>query len=646
MKGVKVDMNKEFGYVRVAAVVPELRVANPIFNTEVILKEMDVLEKKGVQIALFPELSLTGYTCGDLFLQDLLLEKAKDSLIKIKHATQNKNIYVIVGFPFLVGNELYNCAAVVGRGHILGIVPKTYIPNYQEFYEARWFSSGIHLQLSEVTFDHEIVPIGSDLLFQDTEKNEITFGIEICEDAWVPNSPSTSLSLSGVTLIFNLSASNEVIGKYEYRKNLLKMLSSKNICGYVYASSGVNESSSDLAFSGFAGIFENGTLLKENERFIFETNHIIEDVDIARIMSDRRKNKSFFLKNIQPSRIISIAIIDHNTDFLREYPIMPFVPRNTKARQVRCEEIIRIQASGLAKRLKATGIKKCVLGLSGGLDSTLAFLVIMESFKLLDIPNKNCIAVTMPGFGTSKRTLENSLQLIEAYGVTGMEISIKDASLQHFKDIGLDASKKDVTYENTQARERTQILMDLANLHHALVVGTGDLSELVLGWCTYNGDHMSMYAVNASIPKTLVRYLVEYFAWKEENERIKKTLQDILDTPISPELLPPDAKGNITQKTESVVGPYLLHDFTIYHFLRYGASPKKIEFLENHAFQGMYSKEEIRKWLDFFFQRFFSQQFKRNCMPDGIKVGTISVSPRGDARIPSDADASIWRDYL
>ena len=638
-------MNKEFGYVRVSAVVPELKVANPVFNTEVILKEMDILESKGVQIALFPELCLTGYTCGDLFLQDLLLESARDGLVKIKQATKDKNIYVIVGLPFLVGSELYNCAIVVGKGSILGIVPKTYIPNYQEFYEARWFSSASHLKVTEIVFDGEVIPIGNDLLFQDTENNEIRFGIEICEDAWVSNSPSTSLALNGATMIFNLSASNEVIGKYEYRKNLLKMLSSKNICSYVYASSGVNESSSDLVFSGFAGIFENGTLLQENERFLFETNHIIEDVDIGKIVSDRRKNKSFFAQDLLKSRIIPITIIDTNQDFLRKYSMMPFVPKNIQDRQMRCEEIIRIQASGLAKRMKATGIKKCVIGLSGGLDSTLAFLVIMESFKMLDIPNKNCIAVTMPGFGTSKRTLKNSLKLIETYGVSGMEISIKEASLQHFKDIGLDSSKKDVTYENTQARERTQILMDLANLHQALVIGTGDLSELVLGWCTYNGDHMSMYAVNTSIPKTLVRYLVEYFAWKEENERIKKTLQDILDTPISPELLPPDAKGNITQKTESVVGPYILHDFTIYHFLRYGASPKKIEFLENHAFQEMYSKEEIHKWLDFFFQRFFSQQFKRNCMPDGVKVGTVSVSPRGDTRVPSDACASIWRNH-
>lgn len=638
-------MNKEFGYVRVSAVVPELKVANPVFNTEVILKEMDILESKGVQIALFPELCLTGYTCGDLFLQDLLLESARDGLVKIKQATKDKNIYVIVGLPFLVGSELYNCAIVVGKGSILGIVPKTYIPNYQEFYEARWFSSASHLKVTEIVFDGEVIPIGNDLLFQDTENNEIRFGIEICEDAWVSNSPSTSLALNGATMIFNLSASNEVIGKYEYRKNLLKMLSSKNICSYVYASSGVNESSSDLVFSGFAGIFENGTLLQENERFLFETNHIIEDVDIGKIVSDRRKNKSFFAQDLLKSRIIPITIIDTNQDFLRKYSMMPFVPKNIQDRQMRCEEIIRIQASGLAKRMKATGIKKCVIGLSGGLDSTLAFLVIMESFKMLDIPNKNCIAVTMPGFGTSKRTLKNSLKLIETYGVSGMEISIKEASLQHFKDIGLDSSKKDVTYENTQARERTQVLMDLANLHQALVIGTGDLSELVLGWCTYNGDHMSMYAVNTSIPKTLVRYLVEYFAWKEENKRIKKTLQDILDTPISPELLPPDAKGNIMQKTESVVGPYILHDFTIYHFLRYGASPKKIEFLENHAFQEMYSKEEIHKWLDFFFQRFFSQQFKRNCMPDGVKVGTVSVSPRGDTRVPSDACASIWRNH-
>ena len=638
-------MNKEFGYVRVAAVVPELKVANPIFNTDVILKEIDVLEEKGVQIALFPELSLTGYTCGDLFLQDVLLEKAKDSLIKLTHATQDKNIYVIVGLPLIVGNELYNCAAVVGRGHILGIVPKTYIPNYQEFYEARWFSSEAHLQMTEVTIENEVVPIGRDLLFQDTEKNAITFGIEICEDAWVPNSPSTHLSLSGATMIFNLSASNEVIGKYEYRKNLLKMLSSKNICGYVYASSGVNESSSDLVFSGFAGIFENGTLLQENDRFSFETTHIIEDVDIERIMSDRRKNKSFFGQNTQVSRVIPITIVDNNTDFLRKYSTTPFVPKNEGLRQARFEEIIRIQASGLAKRMKATGIKKCVLGLSGGLDSTLAFLVIMESFKMLHIPFKNCIAVTMPGFGTSKRTLENSLKLIEAYGVTGMEISIKDASLQHFKDIGLDVSKKDVTYENTQARERTQILMDLANLHQALVIGTGDLSELVLGWCTYNGDHMSMYSVNSSVPKTLVKYLVEYFADTQKNKICKQTLKSILDTPISPELLPPDKSGKINQKTENIVGPYILHDFFLYHFFRYGATPEKIKFLALQTFKQDFDEETITHWLKFFLKRFFNQQFKRSCLPDGPKVGTISLSPRGDLRMPSDADVSIWLNF-
>ncbi len=638
-------MNKEFGFVRVGAVVPEIKVANPRFNTDIILKEMEILEKKGVQIALFPELSITGYTCGDLFLQDTLLKKALECLLELKKATKNKNIHLIVGAPLSLKGKLYNCAILISNGKILGIVPKTHIPNYQEFYEARWFSSGRDLQITEIVLDKEVIPVGTDLIFQDTEKKEIAFGIEICEDIWASDSPSTPLALQGATMIFNLSASNEVIGKYEYRKNLLKTTSAKNICGYIYASSGVNESSSDLVFSGFAGIFESGSVLQENERFQFETNHIFTDLDVQKIASDRRKNTSFHEQKTNQAQIIPITIIDKNKDFLRKYEKMPFVPKDDSKKNERFEEIIRIQASGLAKRMKATGIKKCVLGLSGGLDSTLAFLVIMEAFKILSIDPKNCLAITMPGFGTSKRTLKNSLNLIKAYNVAGLEISIKKASLVHYKDIGLDTSKKDVTYENAQARERTKILMDIANMQEGLVIGTGDLSELVLGWCTYNGDHISMYSVNTSIPKTLVRYLVNYFAEKEDNNLAKKAILDILDTPISPELLPPDKNGNITQKTENIVGPYLLHDFTIYHFLRYGASAKKIQFLEEQTFQGIYTKEEINKWLKFFFQRFFSQQFKRNCLPDGVKVGTISVSPRGDLRMPSDADASIWTNF-
>ena len=639
-------MLKRFGFIRVGASVPELRVANVEFNTKEIIKEIKILESKGVQILTFPELCLTGYTCGDLFSQEILLEKSLYGLKDIMNATKELNIVVIVGMPIVCDNQLFNCGVVVSRGEILGIVPKTYIPNYGEFYEKRWFSSSKNLVGNSINLFGKEIPIGVDLLFRDVLDKKIVFGIEICEDLWSPKAPGVDAALNGATLIFNLSASNEIIGKYNYRKNLINMQAAKNVCAYIYASAGVNESTTDLVFSGYAAISENGTLLAENRRFLFNSNHIIQDVDIQRLMNNRIKDISFMgVNTVSRYRVVDIKIDDLNDDLYRNYDIYPFVPKDETKRIERCFEIINIQACGLAKRIKHTGMKKCVLGISGGLDSTLAFLVVIEAYRKLGISNANLIGVTMPGFGTTNRTYNNAITLMKNYGVTVREISIKNAALQHFKDIGLDESDRSVTYENTQARERTQILMDIANKEGGLVIGTGDLSELALGWCTYNGDHMSMYAVNASIPKTLVRYLVKYFADVEQNEECKKTILDILDTPISPELLPPDKEGNIKQQTESLVGPYVLHDFFLYHFMRYGATPEKIKFIALKAFAGMYEEAFVDKWLKFFIKKFFSQQFKRSCMPDGPKVGTISISPRGDLRMPSDADSNMWLEF-
>lgn len=639
-------MLNRFGFIRVGASVPELRVANVEFNTKEIIKEIKILESKGVQILTFPELCLTGYTCGDLFSQEILLEKSLCGLKDIMNATKELNIVVIVGMPIVCDNQLFNCGVVVSRGEILGIVPKTYIPNYGEFYEKRWFSSSKNLVSNSINLFGKEIPIGVDLLFRDVLDKKIVFGIEICEDLWSPKAPGVDAALNGATLIFNLSASNEIIGKYNYRKNLINMQAAKNVCAYIYGSAGVNESTTDLVFSGYAAISENGSLLAENKRFLFNSNHIIQDVDIQRLMNNRIKDISFMgVNTVSKYRVVDIKIDDLNDDLYRNYDIYPFVPKDENKRIERCFEIINIQACGLAKRIKHTGMKKCVLGISGGLDSTLAFLVVIEAYRKLGISNDNLIGVTMPGFGTTNRTYNNAITLMKNYGVTVREISIKNAALQHFKDIGLDESDRSVTYENTQARERTQILMDIANKEGGLVIGTGDLSELALGWCTYNGDCMSMYAVNASIPKTLVRYLVKYFADVEQNEECKKTILDILDTPISPELLPPDKEGNIKQQTESLVGPYVLHDFFLYHFMRYGATPEKIKFIALKAFAGMYEEAVIDKWLKFFIKKFFSQQFKRSCMPDGPKVGTISISPRGDLRMPSDADSNMWLEF-
>ena len=633
---------KEYGYIRVGAVVPELKVANTEYNTKEIIKQIKNAYKKDIDIISFPELSITGYTCGDLFLQDLLLDRSLECLKLICRETKNLDIISIVGAPIRAENQIFNCGIVITKGKIIGIVPKTYIPNYSEFYEKRWFASSSNKRENYIEIDKEKIPFTTNIIFEDKDNKAISFAIEICEDLWCNFPPSNNHTLNGASIIFNLSSSNEIVGKYEYRKNLVKMQSAKTISAYIYTSSGVNESTTDVLFSGHAMIAENGTLLKENKRFDFNSNMIYEDIDVFKIMNNRYKDISYMgvVTDLDYIRV-SIDIKDNKKDIVREYSPYPFVPKNDLKRKERCEEIFNIQASALAKRIKYTGMNKCVIGVSGGLDSTLAFLVIVEAFKKLGIDNKNIIAITMPGFGTTDRTYTNAINFIKSYNATLKEVNIKEACLVHFKDIDHDVNTHDITYENTQARERTQILMDVANKKNALVIGTGDLSELALGWCTYNGDHMSMYAVNTSIPKTLVRYLVEYVALNEKDNLRKNTILDILDTPISPELLPPDKNGKITQLTESSVGPYVLHDFFLYHFLRYGASPKKIYFIAKKTFKD-YSEEEILKWLKFFIKRFFTQQFKRSCIPDGVKVGTISLSPRGDLRMPSDSDFTDW----
>ncbi|MEE0684384.1 MAG: NAD(+) synthase [Bacilli bacterium] len=633
---------KELGFIRVGAIVNKLTLANPLKNAEVIIKEIKKAETLGVSIVTTPELSLSGYTCGDLFLQEQLLDDSIKALEQVLNETKDIDIISILGMPLRHDNQLFNCAAVITKGKILGVIPKTYIPNYQEFYEARWFSSSKELITEEIEILGQLVPITTNILFQDKTLKEATFGIEICEDLWTVNPPSNNHALAGATMIFNLSSSNELIGKQEYRKSLVSSQSARTISAYIYASSGVMESTSDILFGGASMIYENGSILAENKRFELESNIITADIDVLKLANDRIKNRSFMKNtNLEEYKIIKLDIKDNIKELNREYKEYPFVPSNELERNKRCEEIIEIQSTALARRLIQVGNPKCVIGMSGGLDSTLAFLVIVKAYEKLKRNPKDIIGITMPGFGTTDRTYQNSIDLVKEYGGTLKEISIKDAALLHMKDIGLPETDRSITYENIQARERTQILMDVANMENGLVIGTGDLSELALGWCTYNGDHMSMYAVNTSIPKTLVRYLV---AWVKDTTdgKKKEVLQDILDTPISPELLPPDEAGNILQKTESSIGPYVLHDFYLYHFLRYGATPKKIYTLAKHTFKNSFSKEEIKKWLKVFIRRFFTQQFKRNCIPDGVKVGSISLSPRGDLRMPSDANYEAW----
>ena len=635
-------MLKEQGFVRVGAVVPKLKVADTEFNCNEIIKQIEVASNNKIQIAVFPELCVTGYTCQDLFEQDTLLEEAEKALNKILDYTNNLDIICIIGMPIKAENQLFNTAVVIQKGKILGIVPKTFIPNYGEFYEKRWFASSKNANKKEIEILDQKVPFGIDLLFKDKENNEICFGIEVCEDIWAVEPPSNKLALLGANIIFNLSASNEVIGKKESRRDLVKMQSAKTISGYVYCSCGVNESTADLVFSGESMIFENGSCLTNNQRFDFESNMIFTEIDTKRLANDRRKNISFMGNPVDLEyREIKINIPDNIENLTREYSKTPFVPEDKKKISEICEEILNIQSYGLAKRLLHTNINKTIIGISGGLDSALAFLVIIKAYEVLNLPKENIIAITMPGFGTTSRTHKNSIKLINEYGATFREINITKSSLQHFEDIGHDKKMKDITYENAQARERTKILMDIANEENGIVVGTGDLSELALGWCTYNGDHMSMYSVNASIPKTLVEYIIKWVA-DNSKEEYKNIINDILDTPISPELLPPDENGNIEQKTEEQVGPYILHDFFLYHFLRYGAEPKKIYILACKTFKNDFKKEDIKHWLQVFIKRFFTQQFKRNCMPDGPKVGTVSLSPRGDLRMPSDASYNIW----
>ena len=627
----------EYGYVRCAAASLKMEVANPRWNEQEMEHVIAEAVSNGVAILVLPECAMTGYTCADLFFQKTLLEETEHQIAKLKKFLEGKEIIVAVGAPIQIENKLYNMGIVLQNGHILGMVPKTYLPNYNEFYEQRWFASSADLKESEIEFLGEKVPVGKDLLFG----NQNTyFALEICEDLWSVTPPSDTYALNGATILLNLSASNETIGKKEYRENLIKMHSAKQISAYVYASSGPLESTTDILFSGATLIYENGSKLAEGKRFQFDNTLTIADVDVEKLLHDRMKNTSFHTNQLEPVRKIHCSIPATNQPIRRTYAKYPFVPSNPNKRNERANEILTIQSCALARRLKHTGSKKCILGVSGGLDSTLAYLVILRAFDILKIAPQNLIAVTMPGFGTTDRTYQNAKELIRKTGATLREVSIKDACILHYKDIGHDAGNHDVTYENAQARERTQILMDIANQENGLVIGTGDLSELALGWCTYNGDHMSMYAVNTSIPKTLVRYLVEYEM--QNNETLHDVLKSILDTPISPELLPPSKDGKILQKTESKIGPYMLHDFFLYHFLRNGFSTKKIFYLAKETFKDDYEEEELRKWLTVFMKRFFSQQFKRSCLPDGVKVGSVSLSPRGDLRMPSDATSKIW----
>ncbi len=633
-----------YGFVKVAAAVPHVQVADCFYNIQQMEGLMRQASDKGVQIIAFPEMSVTAYTCLDLFAQQTLLKNAEQALLKLVSDTADLNILTIAGAPLVTENRLINAAIAFQAGKILGVVPKTYIPNYKEFQEQRWFTSATELRDKTVSIGDRTYPLGSHLLFT---AGQVKVGIEICEDLWVPVPPSSLLAMEGANILVNISASNELIGKHHYLRSLICQQSARCMAGYVYASAGFGESSTDLVFAGNGIIAENGTLLEESPRFTMQEQLVISEIDIENLQNDRQVNTSFMhgASTLLASETITIPFaLSENSGqpvLTRSVDPHPFTPSGDALKE-RCEEIFQIQVAGLAKRIVHTHSRTAVVGISGGLDSTLALLVTVMTFDALNIPRNQILGITMPGFGTTDRTYTNACDLIRSLGITLKEISIKDACLQHFKDISHNPSVHDVTYENSQARERTQILMDIANQENGLVIGTGDLSELALGWATYNGDHMSMYGVNGSIPKTLVRYLVEWVAHNRVDEAPRATLLDIVDTPISPELIPADENGNIKQKTEDLVGPYELHDFFLYHFLRFGSSPAKIYFLAQQAFGGSYDKETIRKWLHTFFRRFFQQQFKRSCLPDGPKVGSVSLSPRGDWRMPSDAMATLW----
>ena len=636
----------DYGYVKVAAAIPSVKVADCMYNATEIEKLIVEANDKGVEIITFPELALTAYTCGDLFAQQLLLDEAERGLLQIMQNTRQMDIISIIGLPVSVHGMLLNAAAVIQHGKVLGVVPKYYLPNYKEFYEMRWFTSGDMIKQDNVRLCGQLVPVTHDMLF---ETPKAIFGVEICEDVWAPIPTSSILTLKGADIICNLSATDECIGKHDYLCQLLSQQSARSMSGYVYSSCGFGESTTDVVYAGNALIYENGRLLARSKRFEMDPQLIISEIDVQFLRGERRVNTTFATSMRQYIGKEALRVtIDRTTDkpleLTREYDPHPFVPQGNTLDE-RCEEIFSIQVAGLAKRLIHTYAKTAIVGISGGLDSTLALLVCVRTFDKLKRDRKDIIGITMPGFGTTDRTYNNAINLMKSLGVTIREISIKDACIQHFKDIGHDVNNHDVTYENSQARERTQILMDVANQMNGMVIGTGDMSELALGWATYNGDHMSMYGVNGSVPKTLVIHLVKWVALHDMDELSKLTLLDIVDTPISPELIPADEQGNIKQKTEDLVGPYELHDFFLFYFIRCGFSPSKILMLAKRSFAGVYDEETINKWLHTFCRRFFNQQFKRSCLPDGPKVGTIALSPRGDWRMPSDASSSSWLNF-
>lgn len=635
---------KGYGIYRVRSYVPKIKIADPIYNSIQIIEALKEAEHDGVDFMVFPELSICGYTCGDLFNQQVLLETCKDAVEDILRQTCKNEIFFAIGAPVNAFGKLYNCALVIWKGEIKGIVPKTYLPNYGEFYEKRWFESGKGINNAEIHFIDRNVAFGTDLLFS---HRDVNVGIEICEDLWVPEPPSGKMAMAGAEMIFNLSASDELIGKHDYLLSLISQQSARCRCIYAYSSAGWGESSTDLVYSGKAIIVEDGKIYGGEKRFLTHAFYETKDVDVQKLRLDREKFNTFTEKENFTGKfnwISTFASKDSKTEFVESIDALPFVPADKEKLNERCEEIIKIQSYGLMKRLESIGCRKAIIGISGGLDSTLALLVTVEAFKQLGIPLENIIGVTMPGLATSDRTKNNAWLLMQGLGVTPKEIAIGKAVAQHFEDIGQDENKYDATYENSQARERTQILMDLANKENGIVIGTGDMSELALGWCTYNGDQMSMYGVNASVPKTLVKHLVAWFS-KNSTADVAPILKDIIDTPISPELIP-SKEDEIGQKTEDLVGPYELHDFFLFHFLRNNFEPLKIYKMAIKAFENKYDASTILKWLKVFIKRFFTQQFKRSCMPDGPKVGSVNLSPRGDWRMPSDASYRIWIDQL
>jgi NAD+ synthase (glutamine-hydrolysing) len=635
---------KRLGFLRVATISPEMKVGDTVFNTDSIIRSFAILKENKCNLAIYPELSLTGYTCGDLFYQKRLWDSVYEAINLLETETKKANLTIIVGAPISSNGKLFNSAILISNGMVRGVIPKTYLANTDEYYEKRWFSSSMDISQNEITINGRNVPFGTDVLFDFNEISGLRLGIEICEDLWAIYPPSLYQAAAGANLICNLSASSEYLSKADYRRELVKSQSARCISAYVYSSSGPNESTSDLVFSGHCIIAENGYVLAESERFNFKTDVIFSDIDIQRINHDRIKNNSFgFTKTDKKFRIISLEQkFDKYNVLMRVINKTPFVPASQNERNSRCKEIFEIQTTALAKRLKHINSDKVLIGLSGGLDSTLALLVAVNTYKKLKFPLKNIICLNMQGFGTTKRTKDNAKLIANHLKVTYKEIDIRKTINSHFEDINHPANKTDIVFENAQARERTQILMDMANQLGGIVLGTGDLSEIALGWSTYNGDHISMYGINAGVPKTLVKYIIKWCADVRYSGKISEILNDIIDTPISPELLPADPTGRIQQKTEDSIGPYILHDFFLYYMVRFGFEPNKILTLAEIGFNADFKSKEIAKWLKVFYQRFFQNQFKRNCMPDGVKVGIVALSPRGDWRMPSDAEVSLW----